>query len=232
MMTRLPMIRPLVAALLVALALPGALSGPAHAATEALSVLIEERARETLGATVPDSGAFEITLAPGAVPQAVMLSAFWMDPATGRFVANAVTAAGQVQRVSGLALLTVEVPVPTRRLLPGEILAPGDLQTISLAHGRVGAFAVTDSEKLVGMQVRRVLSQGRPVMAQSIQPPLIIDRGDQITIRYSDGSLSLAAPGRALASAALGQDVKIVNLVSNTSLVGIATAKGVVEVTQ
>lgn len=225
-MTRLP----LLLALLLATVFPA--TRPAYAAAAALSVLIEERARDSFGATLPDSGAFEITLAPGAVAQAVMLSAFWMDTATGQFVANAVTASGQVQRVSGLALLTVQVPVPNRRLLPGEILTEADLQTISLAHGRVGAFAITDAAKLVGMQVRRVLSQGRPVMVQSVQPPVIIDRGDQVTIRYSDGSLSLAAPGRALASAALGQDVKIVNLVSNTSLVGTATAKGVVEVTQ
>lgn len=222
--------------LMLALALVAAAAllppAPARAATEALSVLIEERARDTLGPTLPENGTVEVTLAPGAVERAVMLSAFWMDTATGRFVANAVTPAGQVQRVSGLALLTVDVPVPNRRMLPGEIVTEADLATVTLPHGRLSAFALTETTKLVGMQVRRVLTQGRPIVAQSIQPPQVIDRGDQITIRYSDGNLSLAAPGRALAGAALGEDVKIVNLVSNTSLVGTATGKGIVEVSQ
>ena len=205
---------------------------PGLAGAEALDVLIEEKARAEFGAALPDTGDFEITVQPRELEEAVMLSAFWMDKATGQFVANAVTGAGDMRRVSGLALLTVPVPVPVRRILPEEFITEADLKVLRLPHGRVGGFAVTRAEDLVGMQVRSLLLQGRPVMAQAVQPPRIIDRGDKVVLRYTDGLLQLTAPGRALADAHRGQEVKIVNLVSNASLVGIATAEGVVEVTR
>ena len=205
---------------------------PGLAGAEALEVLIEEKARAEFGPTLPESGEFEITAKAGGLEEAVMLSAFWMDKASGQFVANAVTEGGDLRRITGLALLTVPVPVPVRRMLPDEIITEADLRVLRLPHGRVGSFAVIRSEELVGMQVRSLLAQGRPVMAQAVQAPRIIDRGDKVAIRYSDGLLELTAPGRALADAHRGQEVKIVNLVSNTPVVGIATAEGLVEVTR
>ncbi len=89
---------------------------------------------------------------------------------------------------------------------------------------------MTEARDLVGMQVKRLLTQGRPVMTQSITKPVIIDRGDRISIRYDDGLLSLSAPGKALDDAHMGQEIRIVNLVSNTSLTGVAVEKGIVEV--
>lgn len=203
---------------------------PGLAGAEALDVLIEEKARAEFGPALPEAGEFQITHKPGGLEEAVMLSAFWMDKATGQFIANVVTEAGDVRRITGLALLTVPVPVPVRRLLPEEIITEADLRVLRLPYGRVGSFAVTRLDDLLGMQVRSLLAQGRPVMAQAVQPPRIIDRGDKVAIRYRDGLLELTAPGRALADAHRGQEVKIVNLVSNASVVGIATAEGLVEV--
>lgn len=204
------------------------LASAAHA--EGLDVLVEERAREKLGATLSAEAEFEISYQAEPESEPVMLSDFWMDPATGQFVANAVSDRGEIDRIVGLALVMVPVPVPTHRLMPDDILSESDLETIRLPQGRVGAFAVTDPADLVGMQVRRVLSKGRPVTAQAVMEPLVIARGDDVSIRYSDGALKLSAPGRALARAHRGQPIRIVNLVSNASLTGIAAGDGVVEV--
>ncbi|RVV96859.1 flagellar basal body P-ring formation protein FlgA [Mesobaculum littorinae] len=220
--------RRLVLLLCLLTALGPALGAAARA--ESLAVLIEEKARESYGPELPDSGEFDIAVQGGEAGDAVMLSAYWMDTATGQFVANAVRPDGQVNRVAGLAMLTMPVPVPTRRLMPDAILTEADIETIRLPHGRVGAFAVTDAQALVGLQVRRVLTKGRPIMQQSVMQPLVIDRGDRVSIRFADGKLKLTAPGRALADAHRGQQVKIVNLVSNTSIVGIAVGEGEVEV--
>ncbi|KKL04349.1 hypothetical protein LCGC14_2616940, partial [marine sediment metagenome] len=166
----------------------------------------------------------------GGLTEARLLSGFWIDLSTGQFVADAVTDMGEVKRIMGLATVSVPVPVPVRRMMPEEIIDERDLTIVNLPHARVGAFAVTDSAKLVGMEVRSLLAQGRPVMNRAVRQPLVIDRGDRVNIRYSDGLLELSAPGRALGEAHRGQEVKIVNLVSNTSVVGIATAEGTVEV--
>ena len=192
--------------------------------------LVTEKARDTFGPEFPDEATFRITLQGGDVSDALMLSAFWMDRATGQFLANAVTEDGDIRRIQGLAILSVEVPVPVRRILPGEILRAEDLKTISLPHARIGGFAIVDADKLIGKEVRRILTQGRPVMTQSVIEPLVIQRGDKVAIKYDDGRLSLSAPGRAMDDAHRGQEIRIVNLVSNTLVTGVARAEGLVEI--
>lgn len=215
--------------LLLPLLLAAALMAPA-ARAELLETLVEERAREAFGAELPDGVHFAVTVQAPKPESAVMLSAFWIDRATSQFRANAVTEAGEVVRIGGLAVPTVSVPVPVRRMLPDEIVAAEDLRMIDLPLARVGAFAQTDAAALVGMQVRRVLAPGRPVMVQSVMQPRIIGRGDRVSIIYVDGQLALSAPGRALDDAHRGEEIRVVNLVSNTMLVAVATGDGVVEV--
>jgi flagella basal body P-ring formation protein FlgA len=204
---------------------------PGLSAADGFAELVEERARASLGASLPEEGRFTVNYQP-EVEDALLISRFWMDPATGQFLAEAVRETGEVQRVSGLALVTVPVPVPARRLMPDEIIADADLVTIDLPLGRLNDFSVTDASDLVGQQVRRMLPEGRPVMTQSVMAPLVIDRGERVRIRFQDGALVLTAPGRALGDAAAGDTVRVVNLVSNLSLVGTARADGIVEVSR
>jgi flagella basal body P-ring formation protein FlgA len=201
------------------------------AAADSFAELVEERARASFGATLPPEAHFTINYQP-EIDDALLISRFWIDAATGQFVAEVVRESAAVERISGLALVTVPVPVPARRLMPDEIIGEADLVTVSLPMGRLNDFSVTDPADLVGQQVRRMLPEGRPVMVQSVMAPLVIDRGERVRIRFDDGAIVLTAPGRALNDAASGDTVRVVNLVSNLSLVGTAQADGTVEVTR
>ncbi len=200
------------------------------ASAESLEVLIQEEATEVYGSAMPDNSTFNILLQSGGLKEAVVIAAFWMDRNTGQFVANAATPDGKLKRVKGVAILSIEVPVPVRRLLPDEIITHQDIAIEILPYTRVGSYAAINLDEVIGKQVQRLLPKGRPIMTQSIINPLVIDRGDKIEIRYTDGPITLTAPGRALADASRGQEIKIVNLVGNTILVGIASAEGIVEI--
>lgn len=217
-------------ALLVALAAP--IACPATGIAAPLPVLVEERARNHLGPSLPGRAEFEIGFAGQPPNEAAFIAEFWMDPASGRFVANAIDDTGGLHRVSGLAAVMVPLPVPNRRLMPGDIVAAEDLTEMRLPQARLGPYAVVEPEAVIGMQVRRMLPEGRPVMVQSVMQPLVIDRGDEVTITFSDGAMRLSAPGRALSDAHRGQDVRIVNTSSNTTLTGTAVAEGIVEVSR
>lgn len=194
--------------------------------------LIEERAMAELDLLLPDNARIDIRLAEGVVTEGQFIQEFWMDQDTGQFIANVVTEYGGTQRVWGLAIMTVSVPVPTRRMLPDEIVSRQDISLIDLPMQRLGAFAIDDAELLVGQQVRRTLVPGRPVPRQSVIPPRIIERGDKVKIVLKHGALALTASGRAMSDAHEGQAIKVVNLSSNKSIDAIATAEGVVEVWQ
>ncbi|WP_323765201.1 flagellar basal body P-ring formation chaperone FlgA [Marinovum sp.] len=203
---------------------------PLAALAETPAVLIEEQVRQTLGAELPPEAMIRVRFK-GATPEAAeAISAFWMDRDSGQFLANAVTETGVTHRLAGMALAVMALPVPAQRLMPGAIIGPEDIVMTELSLRRVGAFTITDPTLLEGMQVRRMLAQGRPVMTQSVMQPLVIDRGDKVSILYDDGRLVLTAPGRALDSAHRGAGLRIVNLVSNAALEGIARGPGLVEV--
>ena len=200
---------------------------PAHA--EDAAVLVEDRIQMEYGASLPNEAKLRVSYGP-EVDDAMLLNAFWMESATGQFVADVLRETGEVSRISGLAVVTAVVPVPSRQMMPGEIVTPSDLIDAEFPVRRIGDFAVTDANMLIGKQVRRVLGKGRLVMAQSVMAPVLVERGQRVKIILSDGGLNLIASGRALGEAAQGEQVKVVNLVSNLSVVGVAIADGIVKI--
>ena len=204
----------------------------AQAAEEDVSQLIRERAEAELGPSLPSDGRLDIRLAAGAVEKGTFIQEFWIDPKSGQFIANVMTDLGLPQRVWGVALITLDVPVPNRVMMPDEIVTEGDIATIEMPLQRVGRFAVRREQDLLGMQVRRMLTAGRPVPLQSVMPPIIVARGEQVEIVFKQGGLSLSAKGRAMADAHLGEEVRVVNLSSNKTVSAVARSQGLVEVAQ
>lgn len=209
----------------------GLLAAAATAARPAaVATLIAEKAAAEAGAGLPEGGRFEVSLETPEPTEAQLVSAFAIDPSTGRFAANVVTDAGTLRRVYGLAILTVPVPVPTRRILPGEVLSRDDFRTVELPYARLGAFSVTSLDRLEGQQVRQTLAEGRPVQEQAVSPPQVIGRGARVSIRFTSGGMTLTAPGRAITAAEADQVVRVVNLASDRTITGIARPGGIVEV--
>lgn len=204
----------------------------AQASQDSVAIMIEERAAVELGPTLPSDSRIEIRLAAGSIQSGDFVQEFWMDPKTGQFIANVMTEYGVPQRVWGVAVVTIEVPVPTRQILPDEIIQAGDITTVEMPLQRLGTFAVRAKDDVIGKQVRRMLSQGRPVPRQSIIPPKLVIRGEKVKIVLNQGGMSLTAKGRALADAHLGQEIRVVNLSSNKTISAIARSQGIVEVDQ
>ncbi|MHA6327045.1 flagellar basal body P-ring formation chaperone FlgA [Roseivivax sp. CAU 1753] len=202
----------------------------AAGAAEPISALVEERARGHYGNTVPPDAQITVMTTAGTLNEAIGLSAFWIDPKSGKFLANAVSTTGIEHRISGYAVITMKVAVPIRKLFPGEILAKTDLKVIDVPHIRVTSFAVTDLDRLVGKEVKSLLSPGRQIMIQAIREPLAIRRGDNVSIHFVGNRLELSAPGRALGDAHDGEELKVVNTLSNKTVLGVARPNGRVEI--
>lgn len=205
---------------------------PASASAIKVVDLIEERALSELDQQLPVNGRIDIRMAEGAIHQGEFIKEFWIDSDSGQFIANIVTAYGETHRVWGIAVITIQVPVPSRRIMPEEIVTSADLTMVEMPMQRVGNFAISAADGLVGKQVRRMLVAGRPVPRQSVIPPIIVNRGDKVKILLTYGGLQLTASGRAMADAHAGQEIRVVNLSSNKAISAVATTHGIVEVTQ
>ena len=202
----------------------------AHSAKAAeVAELVTERAVSEYGPAMPENGRFDVRLSGDLPRDGEFISDFWIDKKSGQFIANLITTKGDTKRIWGVAVLTVPIPVPTRRMLPDEIIVAPDVEIIEIPWLRVNAYAVLSPDDLIGKQVRRMLTQGRPVQLQSVIPPIVISRGQKVVIEFNRGPLYLTAEGKAISDAYLGQEVKVVNLGSKKTIVGIARSDGKVE---
>lgn len=204
------------------------LAQSAHA--ESVKTLIIEQAEIEYGPELPDKGRFDIRLPDEMLVESEYVSDFWMDRDSGRFIAIVVSETGSSWRINGNAVLVVPVPVVTRQVQPDEIVTSSDLMIIELPFVRVSTFALTDTKDIVGMQVRRVLTKGRPILKQSVIPPVVISRGARVTIQVQSGALSITTQGKSLSDAHLGQLVRVVNIESKKTITGIARGNGLVEI--
>ncbi|MDC0739459.1 flagellar basal body P-ring formation chaperone FlgA [Cognatishimia sp. SS12] len=201
--------------------------GPLQAAP--ITELVAERAAAEYAVAMPENGYFSVRLADGLPRDGEYIQEFWVDQDTGQFIANVVSDRGTIQRVFGLAVLTVPIPMVNRRIQPEEIIQPQDIEMVDVPWARVHNFAVIERENLEGMQVRRMLAAGRPVHRQSVIPPIVVARGDRVTIQLQFGGMHLTAKGKAISDAHKGQELRVVNLASNKTIIAVARANGLVE---
>jgi flagellar basal body P-ring formation protein FlgA len=201
---------------------------PAAAHCETAAQLIEEEARGAFSLALPDAARIQVTFQGDMPGDAVLISAFRMNPTTGQFIADAVLADGTEARLSGLASPLVPVPVPVRAIPAGTVLQEADLRIEEIHVARVGALTALEPGAMIGMETRQALSPGRPVMRQSLAEPVVIRRGEVVALRYKRGALSLNVSARAMGDAASGALVRVVNLSSNALVNAVVTAPGVV----
>lgn len=206
------------------------LASMATAESIPVTELVEERTMAELGATIPVNGRMDIQMAEGMISSGRFIQEFWVDHKTGQFIANVMTDANIPQRVWGVVIINLSVPVPNQRLQPDQIVSRSDITIVDMPMQRLGSFAISDVDELVGQQVRRMLVPGRPVPRQSVMPPRIITRGEDVKIQLNYGGLRLTAKGKAMADAHAGEEIRVVNLSSNKAISAIATGAGIVEV--
>lgn len=215
--------RHLLVSLALALFLAAGLSGPARADADALlRAAIRERYGDALG-----QGDLRLRIATAIVGGMEKVEALNVDPGSRRFAAI-LSGPGHRQRVEGEIWTEIGIPVPNRRMAPGEVIAAGDLTLIPVRTDQVGQRTITDMAGLVGMETRRVLSPGRPVPASSVTAQPVVQRNRPVTLEYRQGALLITARGRALGDGALGEMVRVQNLDSNRTLTATVTGPGTV----
>lgn len=121
------------------------------------------------------------------------------------------------------------VVVVAARTIPGRtVLTEADLALAPAAAGP-GLAAL---DQAVGLETRTSLYAGRPIRAQDLAPPALIERNDLVRLGYRKGALSITVEARALDRGALGERVRVMNLDSRLTVIGRVTGPATVEVSR
>ncbi len=133
-------------------------------------------------------------------------------------------------RLVALLILTqpawAESVVATRTIRAKTLIAPEDLTLVSAELP--GALA--DPELAIGQEARVSIYAGKPVKPGDYGPPTLVQRNQLVKLVYSAGSLSIATEGRALDRGSEGDNLRVMNLQSKTTVTGRIGPDGAVYV--
>jgi flagella basal body P-ring formation protein FlgA len=129
-------------------------------------------------------------------------------------------------------LIATPTPGPSQEVLAartlrvGTVLREADLKI----QGGPDAGLRDSIAMLVGLETRRAIYTGRPVVAADLGPPTLVQRNAVVVMIYRDRGLGIRTEGRALESGGAGEVVRVINVASRQSILATVTGQNQVEV--
>lgn len=164
---------------------------------------------------------FEVTLPYGIkynVPTNVVIE-IYVD---GRFY-NKSTVRFKVRAYEQVAVISQNLPVK-------HILTREDLHFEKLDTNRLSPGYITDIEKVLGMETRRLLKSGTPLNVYMLEKPIIIKQMAMINITSKVNGIVVKTSGQALQDGREGNSIRVKNISSNKVVIGKVIDSSTVEV--
>lgn len=128
---------------------------------------------------------------------------------------------GQEKKIRGQLSKVVYVPVLNKPIESGYIIQKEDLEHKSFPAHKVTKYMVQHEGDLIGKSLRkRIANAGEILSAHDVISPVLIKRGDLITIRVETPTVVISTRGKAQNNAAMGQSVQVMNLESKRIIEG------------
>jgi flagella basal body P-ring formation protein FlgA len=111
---------------------------------------------------------------------------------------------------------SAQVAVASRPIARGELITAADFEMRSLDTApAIGRRAAIESfEQLVGMEARQAIQLGDVILADHVQAPLLVKRGEEITVVSHSGGIRVRTTARARQDGSRGQLVQVESLES------------------
>ena len=106
---------------------------------------------------------------------------------------------------------TVRIVVPAHDIARGVVIGETDLTYATVDANGLMSGVPTKVEEVTGMQARRVLSAGQPFRGDDVRRPIVITKGQTVTMQFSAPGVELVAMGRAMSEGGVGDTVTIQN---------------------
>jgi len=137
---------------------------------------------------------------------------------------SAVLAAGDLrQNVQGNLHLMTQIPVLQQPVRSGDIISAADITYVDIRERDVSAKAVLNADQLIGQSARRSLPALRPLSATDVVEPLLVKKGDLVTLTLQDSVMHLTTQGKALENGAAGASVRVMNTSSRQVVDAVVT---------
>ena len=123
---------------------------------------------------------------------------------------------------------TVRVVVPAHDIARGDTIGENDLTYATVDGAALMSGIPTKIDEVKGMQTRRTLAAGQPFRSDDVRRPIVITKGQTVTMQFIVPGVELTAMGRAMSEGGVGDTVTIQNPVSYRMISGTVVAPGTV----
>lgn len=148
----------------------------------------------------------------------IMISNLRIDEGQNTFSADAeIFADGEPvekTRLSGKYYVRVSAYVPNRTIEKGTVIAEDMLKEISLRANRVKDNNIVDKDRLIGLQAKKSLKEGRLIAEREVGQKVLIRKGDVVTAIYKSRGLQITSKAEAGEDGAEKQRIELENVKS------------------
>lgn len=129
-------------------------------------------------------------------------------------------------RIYGSYDRMVEIPVLSRMMREGEIIAASDITFTATPERLVRSNHIIKEKDMHGMRLTRMVRADRPLSSRDIMRPHVVEKGDVIPLRFKTKFINLKTLGSAMANAAEGDIIRVKNVDSDAVVQAMITAEG------
>lgn len=123
-----------------------------------------------------------------------------------------------------------EVPVAKHQLSKGSILSDDDVVMARLSIESIPQDTVSQTSDILGYEAHSEIKSGEILRLQKFAPPILIQSGSSVTMKFQSALFEATASGIALESGGMGQEIKVKNDTSKKIISGRVIETGVVKV--
>lgn len=226
--------------LILTLSLMLAIALPARADTVISAETIATEIAARITARVPTNGRYRVVLSdpayqlvlPTAAEGRYDIAALTFDPLRQSFAATLSfknqAGVAEYVRLAGAAGAVIDAPALVRDAAMGEIIAEADLTTVEVPAMRTSVALLISAVGVVGQAAKRPLRAGAPLFAYDLKKPVLVKKGELVTVVYALPGIELTTQGQAQADAGKGDTISILNTRSRRTIEARVTGPGTV----
>ena len=166
----------------------------------------------------------------GIDPETLEITKLDYSASNGRFTATLKLASGRLFGLQGKVEDGYDIPVLTRQIRAGEIVNNEDLTFVRMAQSRLARGSLVNADDIVGLSAKRQLRAGIALRSGDFEKPIVVRKGDTVTMVFRAPGVELTARGKAMTAGGIGDTVAVLNAQSHKQVDAVVTGSGSVTV--
>lgn len=134
------------------------------------------------------------------------------------------------QRVAGRVFPVSRIPVLSRALNRGDIIAESDIKWVDVRADLTRRDIIVDADQIVGQEPRMPLRAEAPLRAADLRRPVLVERNAMVTVALKTPYMSLTTQAKSQDAGGKGDIVRITNMSSKRTVEAVVEGPGLVSV--